>query len=242
MRKIMIKSCLLLLSFLLITVFAFAQKQELSRGRISFSETMWNFGNVPKTGIVSHTYLIKNIGQDTLTIVKVRPTCGCTTTPLSQQKLAPNHTTEMKVFFDPRKIPVVGESTKKLQVISDDSTNPIAEVQFIAKIGTSSSLVKLTPTEIDFDTVVLGTEEVRSFKVENVSGEKLSMQVIEGPRENVDVDIGSKTLMPGESIQIVLKLKKEVNPGNINSSLTLDFEGTKISRVSIPIFGMIVNK
>lgn len=241
MRKLNSKSLRAALSILLLSVMVYAQQQGLSGGKISFSETMWDFGYVPKTGIVSHTYSIKNIGPDTLSIVKVRTSCGCTTTPLSQQRLAPNQTTEMKVLYDPRKI-LPGEGIKKLQVISSDPTNPIAEVQFSAKTGMSSSLVKLTPTEIDFDTVALGAENLKSLTIENISGEKIAMQVIEGPGENVDLIAGNKILKPGESVQITLKLKRATTLGNLQTSLTLDFEGSKISRVSIPIFGVIVSQ
>lgn len=241
MKTPYLKSCLVLLFILLTAVSASAQMDESPQPKISFSETMWDFGYVPKTGRVSHTYQIKNIGQDTLIIVKVRTSCGCATTPLSKQRLAPNETADMKVIFNPTKI-VVGETTKKLQVISNDPNNPFAEVQFTAKIEKSNSLVKITPTGINFDTVSQGTEDVRTLTIENISGEKLSMQLIEGPGDNVDLDLESKSLKPGESIQITLKLKKEAASGNLHTSLTLDFEGSKIARVSIPISGVVVSK
>jgi len=256
MKNLGLKSCFVLF-FLLLTAlstsaqkeepsqtkisFSNAQEGELSRAKISFSETMWDFGYIPKTGRVSHTYLIKNMGEDTLIIVKVRATCGCTTTPLSQQRLAPNETAEMKVFFDPRRI-AVGETTKGLQVISNDLNNPFADVQFTAKIGKSNSLARLTPTEIEFDTVSQGTKDVQTITIENISGEKLSMEVIEGPGDNVDLEMESKSLNPGESIQITLKLKKEAALGNLHTSLTLDFEGSRIARVSIPISGVVVSR
>jgi len=241
MKNPCLKSSLVLFFILLTAVSTSAQKGELSRAKISFSETMWDFGYVPKTGRVSHTYQIKNIGQDTLIIVKVRTTCGCTTAPLSKQRIAPNQTADMKVIFNPTKI-VVGETTKKVQVISNDPANPFAEVQFTAKIGKSNSLVKLTPTGINFDTVSQGTEDVRTLTIENISGEKLSIKLIEGPGENIDLDLESKSLKPGENIQITLKLKKEAASGNLHTSLTLDFEDSKIARVSIPIHGVVISK
>jgi len=241
MKNSCLRSCFVLFFILLTAISTSAEKGELSRAKISFSETMWDFGYVPKTGSVSHTYKIKNIGQDTLIIVKVRTTCGCTTTPLSKQRLAPNETADMKVVFDPRKI-VVGETTKKLQVISDDPNNPFTEVQFTAKIGKSNSLVKITPTAINFDTVSQGTEDEKSITIENISKEKLSVELIEGPGDNVDLDLEAGSLEPGESIQITLKLKREAILGNLHTSLTLDFEGSKIARVSIPIGGVIVSE
>ena len=241
MKTINLKICFLVLFIFLTTILAFAQKQPTSGARISFSETVWDFGYVPKTGTVSHTYIIKNTGSDTLIIVKVRPDCGCTTTPMTQKRLSPNESAEMKIFFDPRKV-VTNEAVKKLQIISNDPDNPISEAQFVAKIGITSSLVKLSPTEFNFDTLVLGAEGSRTITVENISKEQLSINAIEGPVEYVDYSIGKKVIKPGESIQLVAKLKKGVASGNFHTSLTIEFEGSKVARISIPIFGEIVSQ
>ncbi|KPL01114.1 MAG: hypothetical protein AMJ91_01525 [candidate division Zixibacteria bacterium SM23_73_3] len=241
MKSSCLKSCFVLFFILLTSVYTSAQKGELSQARISFSETMWNFGYVPKTGKVIHTYQIKNIGQDTLVIVKVRTSCGCASAPLSKQRIAPDETAKMKVIFDPRKIRV-GETIKRLHVISNDPNNPFADVQFTAKIGKRNSLVKLTPTEINFDTIAQGIEDVRTVTVENISGEELFMELIEGPGDNVELDFESRILKPGESTKINLKLKKGATSGNLQTSLTLDFEGSRIARVSIPIGGVVVSK
>jgi hypothetical protein len=236
-----VTSCILSFFIFLLSVPTFAQEGDLPQPKIFLPETMWDFGHVPKTGTVSHTYLVKNVGEDTLVIVKVRTTCGCTTAPLSKQRLAPNETAEMEVIFDPRKIKV-GETTKGLHVISNDPVNPFCDVRFAAKIGMSNSLVKLTPAEISFDTVSQGTEDARTLTIENISKEKLSIEVIEGPGENVDLDLRTRSLEPGESTQIGLKLKRDASLGNLHTSLTLDFECSRITRVTIPIGGAVVSK
>jgi hypothetical protein len=41
--------------------------------KIWFSETSWNFGRTPQQSSVSHVFWIKNIGRDTLRIMKVKP-------------------------------------------------------------------------------------------------------------------------------------------------------------------------
>ena len=232
--------CMVAFFLLVLTISTFAQEGKPPQPKISLSETMWDFGYVPKTGTVSHTYRIKNIGDDTLIIVKVRTTCGCTTAPLSKQRLAPDETADMEAVFDPRRIKV-GETSKRLQVISDDPVNPFTDVRFSAKVGMSNSLVRLTPTELNFDTVSQGTEEVRSLTLENISGEKLFIDVVEGPGHAMDVDLKAKNLEPGESAQIHLKLKDNAASGNLQTSLTLDFECSKVARVSIPIFGVIIS-
>jgi len=241
-RRLALKSWAALFFIWLLTISSSAQKEHSPQPRISFSETVWDFGYVPKTGTVSHTFLIKNTGEDTLVIVKVRTSCGCTAAPLSKQRLAPDETAELKLIFDPRKI-VVGETTKRIRIISNDPVNPFADVQFIATIGKKSSLVKLTPTEINFDTVAQGTEDLRTITIENISGEKLSMEVVDGPGEDVELTgLSTRTLKPGESIEINVRLRRDASLGTLHSSLTLDFEGSREARISIPIGGVVVSR
>jgi hypothetical protein len=45
----------------------------LARPKISVPETHWDFGIVPQNATVSHDYWVKNIGNDTLRILDVRP-------------------------------------------------------------------------------------------------------------------------------------------------------------------------
>jgi hypothetical protein len=221
--------------------FSDTKDAEACRAKLSFSETLWDFGYVPKTGRVVHTYQIKNVGEDTLIIAKVRTTCGCTSAPLTKQRLAPDETADLDVVFNPGKVKV-GQTRKKVQVISNDPNNPFAEIQFTAKIGQSNSLAKITPASISFDTVTQGTESVRTLTIENISGEKLSMTRAEGPAEGIHLDFEEKALEPGETVQATLRWNGGPASGNLHTSLAVDFECSKIARVSIPIKAVIVEK
>ncbi|MCK4386002.1 MAG: hypothetical protein KAW52_07035 [candidate division Zixibacteria bacterium] len=41
--------------------------------KVLIPETTWDFGLIPCGNVVSHHYLIKNVGTDTLKIERVRP-------------------------------------------------------------------------------------------------------------------------------------------------------------------------
>ncbi len=41
--------------------------------KVVIPETHWDFGYVPQNTTISHPYWIKNIGDDTLKIISVRP-------------------------------------------------------------------------------------------------------------------------------------------------------------------------
>jgi hypothetical protein len=203
---------------------------------------MWDFGYVPKTGKVIHTYKVRNIGEDTLVVAKVRTTCGCTTTPLSKERIAPNEATDMEVVFDPEKLMAGDETKRKLQVISNDPMKPIAEVQFTAKLGKTNSLVKVYPAGINFDTVARDAGAVRTITLENISGEKLSLELIEGPGEDMEVELRAESLDPGEKTQMTLRMKEGAASGNLYTSVTLDFECSRIARVSIPIAAVVAQE
>jgi hypothetical protein len=217
------------------------EKEEPSRAKISFSETIWDFGYVPKTGKVIHTYKIKNIGEDTLVIVKVRTTCGCTSVPLPKERLASGEIADLEVVFDPSKV-TVEQTQKKVQVLSNDPNQPFAEVKFNAKIGKTNSLVKVTPACINFDTLSYGSGRTQNLTIENISGEKLSLMRTEGPGENIDLELTDRVLKPGESIKVEIKLKDNTPPGNLNASFTLDFECSKVARVSVPVTAFITEE
>jgi hypothetical protein len=249
---VVIASCLMLLTgvsvqaqqilpFQSLTSGSNGQAQTPSRAKIAFSETLWDFGHIPKTGKVVHTYQIKSVGEDTLIIAKVRTTCGCTSAPLSKDTLAPGETAKLDVIFDPAKI-TVGETTKRLHVVCNDPDNPLAEIRFRAKIGDGSSLVKVTPAFVDFDTVLTGAETVRTLTIENTSGEKLSLTRVEGPGDDVKLDLKNQVLQPGQTIQAALELGDNLVSENVQTSLTLDFECSKIARITIPITAFIPHR
>jgi hypothetical protein len=64
---------LVLVIIVTIVVIVFLPRKKAGPPRISFSETSWDFGRTPQMSYVSHTFWIKNIGGDTLKIIKVTP-------------------------------------------------------------------------------------------------------------------------------------------------------------------------
>lgn len=239
MKRVVVKSLTLLgILFFGLYVLVLAQTEQLSKARIFLPDTRWDFGYVPKGGSVSHVFRIKNIGEDTLIIVKVRPGCGCTMAPLSKDRLAPDETADLEVIFDSEKIRE-GRTSKKVQIISNDPTKPFEDLLFTARVGETNSLVKFIPEGISFDTVVQKKKVTRSITVENISEEKLSIDLIDQPKEFVELDLKNKSLKPGEKTEIILQLKDDVPSGNFRTSFTLSFENSKVVRVSIPVDGVV---
>lgn len=239
MRRVGAKNLILLsLFFFGLYALVLAQKEKLSKARIFLPNNRWDFGYVPKGGSVSHTFQVKNIGEDTLVIVKVRPGCACTMVPLLKDRLAPDETADLEVIFDSKKIRK-GKTSKSIQIISNDPTKPFQDLHFTVRVGETNSLVKIIPEEIRFDTIhqVKGAEQ--SITLENISEEELSLELVDAPEDLVDLNIKKSSLKPGEKTEIILRLKKDAPQGSFRSSFTVDFENSKMVRVTVPVHGVV---
>ena len=51
---------------------------DVKSGKLDMSERIFDFGMVPREAKVTHTFVLKNIGNDTLHITNIKPGCSCT--------------------------------------------------------------------------------------------------------------------------------------------------------------------
>ena len=80
-----------------------------------------DFGKIKEAdGAVSHTFKIKNEGDEPLVITRSGASCGCTTPSSIKEPIAPGKTGELTVKFDPTGRP--GPFTKTISVYSNGKT------------------------------------------------------------------------------------------------------------------------
>ena len=63
-------------------------------------EPTYDFGSILEGFAVSHVFIIQNTGNETLVIERVAASCGCTTTELATDRLAPGASVELEVLID----------------------------------------------------------------------------------------------------------------------------------------------
>src|SRR5574341_98266 len=132
MRKILksfVIVSLMLLAYVVVTAQQDTSKQATSaptpppsKAKILVPNTSWDYGYMPKGIRVSHVYQIQNVGEDTLKISSVKPSCGCTSAPLKKNILAPGELVDLEVSFDAKNF--MGKVHKTVTVNSNDATNP----------------------------------------------------------------------------------------------------------------------
>jgi len=72
----------------------------LASPTIEVDSPEYDFGSVLEGFAVEHTFVIQNVGDQTLEIESVHVSCGCTATTLATKTLAPNESVDLKVLVD----------------------------------------------------------------------------------------------------------------------------------------------
>lgn len=68
--------------------------------QIVVDQDIHDFKDIELSTFVEHTFFIKNSGNDTLTIINVHASCGCTAAVMDNMKVAPGGISRLKVKYD----------------------------------------------------------------------------------------------------------------------------------------------
>lgn len=89
--------------------------------QILVEKDIHDFGNIEQNTFVDHTFFIKNVGTDTLTIISTSASCGCTAAVMDNMKVAPNGISRLKVKYDAHN-KGEGAIVKTITVVSNSRT------------------------------------------------------------------------------------------------------------------------
>ncbi len=203
------------LIFFLFLIFQTGFSQQ--KKALIFREEVFNFGSVVESeGAVVHGFEFTNTTNRPITIVKVQPSCGCTTPDWSKEPVMPGKTGFIKASFDPKGRP--GYFDKSLSVVTDvDNTTVqlrikgqvvsgvISERDFEKSLGNMG----LQSSSFNMGKVFLKDEYlVKDFSWKNLSRNPIEISKEVSP-DFIIVDVNPSVVAPGEVGQIRLSYNGE---------------------------------
>lgn len=97
--------------------------------RIAVSEDFYNFGSIGPTDVVTHDFVIANIGDAPLTIHRAYTTCGCTTADFTATVIPPGKVAIVTMRLDAGYHDVRGQTVRRGIIIeNNDPRNPQVEL------------------------------------------------------------------------------------------------------------------
>jgi hypothetical protein len=98
---------------------------------------VFEFGATNSDTTVSHVFVLRNAGGETVAIHRVRPGCGCTSAVLSTNRIAPGADARLEVAFNLRGRN--GLQRKGVTVESNDPRQPHLRLELAGTVGADSS-------------------------------------------------------------------------------------------------------
>lgn len=187
--------------------------------------TIYN-GMVKKARIV-----IKNAGKDSLKILGVQTSCGCTTAKQPKSTLKPGESDAVEIEFN--STGWKGKVTKHIMIQSNDPINPSTTVTLVSDVVEELEPVGRASV-LWLGSLPIGKEVIHQVGFKNVGGKPITLKNYSSSSPRLSVKFDQKTVMPSDTIQITLKIYPE-KTDYFNEQIMIETDSNKQSKVPLRV-------
>ena len=201
-----------------------------AQAEIKFIESMYDFGAVEEGQLATYVFKFKNIGNDTLQLKSVKPSCGCTSPYWVKDPVLPGKTGEIKVQYNSKKRP--GQFNKSINIVSN-AANPTYQLKIKGvvlngpdKTLTKDSIAKSASMSINTNEFVLGEiekhqKETIKLMIENKGKSPLKIAKVSAGCGCMYSSVKDFTVAPGASKEYSITFKSN-EIGTINATAVIE--------------------
>lgn len=150
--------------------------------------------------------LIRNSGKETLKILGVQTSCGCTTVKQPKSELKPGESDAVEVEFNSTGFR--GKITKHVTIQTNDPVSPSVSVTLVTDV-----IDELTPINnssvVWLGSLPVGKEVAHKVGFKNVSGKIMSLKGFTSTSPSVTIVFEAKAVMPADTVFITIKVKPD---------------------------------
>ena len=194
-----------------------------------FATPVYDFGRVQSGDLVKYSFIFTNVGDQTLEVTAVQPSCGCTTAGDWTHKVEPGQTGTIAVQFNSANQP--SQVFKTINVTSNDKQRRVNVLQLK---GTVWKAIEVLPQYTLINVPPDSTSASASIKILNHGNDPLTVSSLECTPKTFSVTLTTNT--PGQDYTVALKSEIELNIGNIQGKITLKTSSTKTPNLDLPFW------
>jgi hypothetical protein len=171
----------------------------ISQPKLSLDKSEVDLGSiysgVKKTGKI----ILKNIGNDTLRIISVQPTCGCTTVKQPKGFLLPGQSDDVELEFN--STGYHGNVEKQVNINTNDPTSQFITVKLLADV--KEILQPISGSNMLWmNNVMMGKSITQIVAVKNVSGSPIAIQGDSVSSATISIKMDKTNLQPNDTLNI----------------------------------------
>jgi hypothetical protein len=200
--------------------------------KIQFATPVYDFGRVQAGEMVKYTYMFTNIGEETLELSNVQPSCGCTTAGDWTKSVAAGGTGKVSVQFNSANFN--GPVLKTVTVTSNEKQKPVTVLQLK---GTVWKPIELVPQYTVLTVPPDAPSASATVRIVNHLDEPLD--VFSPVSSNPAFSAVLITNQPGKEYQINLTSAGELNSGNVQGKVTLKTSSAKTPTLDVPFWANV---
>lgn len=200
--------------------------------KIQFAELVFDFGKVESGSLVKHDFIFTNIGDQTLEVTNVRPSCGCTTAGTWDKSVGPGKTGTIPIQFN--SAGSAGPVAKSIEVSCNDPARSTVTLQLR---GTTWKAIDVTPPVVTFAlSMDAQTNETRVIRIVNNLQEPLAIS--DPACTNSAFQVALKSIKDGKEFQLEVTLMPPLT-NNLSTQITLKTSYPKMPVLTVNAYATV---
>jgi len=203
---------------------------------ITCEKPAWDFGKVKEGVKVEHAYRVKNVGDETLEIERVRASCGCTAASPVSKILKPGEETDILTSFDTANR--YGKQTKYVYVHCNDPENKMFKLTISGEVEeVPSPKIIIRPPSWNIQTMEPGKTQRTTIVIQNTGKMPLQISSAIPSKPSINVTLTSTTIEAGGKADMEIRFLSDTISPAIREKITLVTNDPKRKTVDFNIFG-----
>jgi hypothetical protein len=209
----------------------------LSQPKISVDRTRIEMGTIYNGETKKARILIKNIGSDSLKIVGVTTSCGCTTAKRPKDFLRRGEQDAVEVEFNSTGFH--GKIEKHVSIMTNDPIAYTTEVTLVGDVIEELQAVG-NASVIWLGSVPIGKEVTQTVTFKNISGKVMTLTGFTSTSPDIKVLFGQKTVLPADTVRLSFKVISRKND-YVSEQVFLETDSKKQPKVPVRVTLIGVN-
>ena len=199
---------------------------------IKFAELLYDFGQVDAGTLVKHEYIFTNIGNQTLVVSNVQPSCGCTTAGSWDKVVEPGKTGIVPIQFN--SAGYGGAVAKSITVSCNDPTNGTTILQLK---GTIWKPIDVNPGFAMFNiSADIQTNETKVVRI--VSNLQDPVTISEPAWSNSAFKAELKTIKEGKEFELHVTVVPPLT-NTLSAPITMKTSSPKMPVLTVTAYAMV---